>query len=158
MKQVYFLFSICLFLFACNTTQTTTKDHYLPDVLQSVQLGMPMEQVLKLRPKAYVVNSVQNTPRQVYTEDIENDNYQAIDYFFDKTGEKSLVELNIRHTSEEKAEQTIRKHFGESKNHKQKQEHFEGRSRSKRGQILGRIEPIKSKRLAYPRCVATVAT
>ena len=119
MKQVYFLFSICLFLFACNTTQTTTKDHYLPDVLQSVQLGMPMEQVLKLRPKAYVVNSVQNTPRQVYTEDIENDNYQAIDYFFDKTGEKSLVELNIRHTSEEKAEQTIRKHFGESKNHKQ---------------------------------------
>lgn len=111
------------FFTACTSTKSTTdkQDQYLPDIIKNIQLGMPQNEVLKLRDKAYIVNSVQATPREVYTEDFETENYTSVYYLFDKTGSKALAEINILHKSKAAAEQTIINYFGVQKNEKQNQ-------------------------------------
>ena len=126
MKQFYYnLFTTLIIIttMSCNTTKTTaTEEVYLPAILDNIKLGMPMEQVLQLRSKAYVVNSIQETPRHVYTEDFETEAYQSVYYFFSKNGDKPLVELNVYHSSDEAAEKTVTTLFGE-KQSKQNQWH-----------------------------------
>ncbi|MFT5645971.1 MAG: hypothetical protein ACI976_000647 [Aureispira sp.] len=120
----FFMLIITVFS-ACvgSKSSSDTKEQYLPDVIKNIELGMAQNTVLKLRNKAYIVNSVQETPREVYTEDLETENYTAVYYLFDKAGDKALAEINILHKSKEAAEQTIKAYFGEQKNNKQNQWH-----------------------------------
>lgn len=120
-----FFILIITTLTACigSKTSTEAEEQYLPDIIKNVELGMSQSKVLKLRNKAYVVNSVQETPREIYTEDLESENYTSVYYLFDKTGDKKLAEINILHKSKEAAEQTIKAYFGAQKNEKQNQWH-----------------------------------
>lgn len=120
----FFILIITVFS-ACvgSKSNTEIKEQYLPDVIKNIELGMSQSTVLKLRNKAYIVNSVQETPREVYTEDLETENYTSVYYLFDKTGDKNLAEINILHQSKEAAEQTIKAYFGAQKNNKQNQWH-----------------------------------
>jgi len=92
MKQFYyslFLGLFALLMITCNTTkEVPNKDSYLPSIIDNIKLGMTMDNVLQLRNKAYVVNSVQETPRHVYTEDFESEAYNSVYYFFSKNGSK----------------------------------------------------------------------
>jgi hypothetical protein len=120
----FFILIITIFS-ACvgSKANSDSQEQYLPDVIKNIELGMAQSAVLKLRNKAYIVNSVQETPREVYTEDLETEQYTSIYYLFDKTGEKALAEINILHKSKDAAEQTIKDYFGEQKNSKQNQWH-----------------------------------
>lgn len=120
----FFILIITLFS-ACvgSKPNSDAKEQYLPDLIKNVELGMTQSAVLKLRNKAYIVNSVQETPREVYTEDLETEEYTSVYYLFEKTGDKALAEINILHKSKEAAEQTIKAYFGEQKNNKQNQWH-----------------------------------
>jgi hypothetical protein len=120
-----FLILIITVFSACvgSKPNSDAKEQYLPDVINNIELGMSQSAVLKLRNKSYIVNSVQETPREIYTEDLEGEKYTSVYYLFDKTGEKSLAEINILHKSKDAAEQTIKDYFGEKKNSKQNQWH-----------------------------------
>ncbi|CAA6828778.1 MAG: Unknown protein [uncultured Aureispira sp.] len=120
----FFILIITVFS-ACigSKSKSETKEQYLPDVIQNIELGMAQSSVLKLRNKAYIVHSVQETPREIYTEDLKTEKYTSVYYLFDKTGNKALAEINILHQSKEAAEQTIKAYFGEQKNKKQNQWH-----------------------------------
>lgn len=122
--NILILIIITLFT-ACtsNKNNTMQKEQYLPDIIKNVELGMPQSAVLRLRKKAYIVNSVQETPREIYTEDLETSSYTSVYYLFEKTGNKALVEINILHQDKAAAEQTINNYFGVSKNKKQNQWH-----------------------------------
>lgn len=120
----FFILVITIFSACVGTkTDSETKEQYLPDIIKNIELGMSQSAVLKLRNKAYIVNSVQETPREIYTEDFETENYTSVYYLFDKTGDKALAEINILHKSKEAAEQTIKAYFGAQKNDKQNQWH-----------------------------------
>jgi hypothetical protein len=133
-KKIYllpvklFYYSLFLSLFsilinACNTTkEIPSKENYLPSILGTIKLGMTMGDVLQLRNKAYVVNSAQETPRHVYTEEFETEGYNSVYYFFSKNDSKKLVEINLYHTSKDAAAKTINDYFGE-KQRKQNQWH-----------------------------------
>ncbi|BDS10284.1 hypothetical protein [Aureispira anguillae] len=120
-----FLGLFILGISACVSTKKTPdqEQHYLPPILQNIQLGMPKNEVLSLRSQAYPVHSFQATPREIYTEDIAAELYSSVYYLFAKTAKNELVEINILHPSEEKAAQTILDYFGEPKNDKQNQWH-----------------------------------
>jgi flagellar hook protein FlgE len=120
----FFILVITVFS-ACvgSKTDSETKEQYLPTIIKNIELGMSQNMVLNLRKKAYIVNSVQETPREIYTEDLETENYTSVYYLFDKTGNKNLAEINILHKSKEAAGQTIKAYFGTQKNDKQNQWH-----------------------------------
>lgn len=120
----FFILIITIFS-ACVGSKPNSgiKEQYLPDVIKNIELGMAQSAVLKIRNKAYIVNSVQETPREIYTEDLETENHTSVYYMFDKTGDKTLAEINILHKNKKAAEQTIKAYFGEQKNHKQNQWH-----------------------------------
>lgn len=126
-QKVFIYIGITLFIVACSETKNTStplnKDVYLPTILQNIQLGMRQNEVLQLRKNAYIVNAIQETPREVYTEDIETDLYTSFYYLFSKTGAKELVEINILHKSPEAAQKTINTYFGQQKNEKQNEWH-----------------------------------
>jgi len=104
-----------------SKTDSNVKDQYLPDIIKNIELGMSQSTVLNLRSKAYIVHSLQETPKEIYTEDLETEHYTSAYYLFDKTGNKALAEINILHKSREAAEQTIKNYFEEQKNKKQDQ-------------------------------------
>lgn len=121
-KNTFAAIILAIFLGACAVAKKdNAKEVYLPTILDKIKLGMSLDQVLKLHPKAYPVNSLQETPRFLYTEDFETEDYQSVFYFFSKTEPKILVEINILHNSKESAEKTINQYFGEQKNKKQNQ-------------------------------------
>lgn len=126
MKQfchILFLGLFVVLITACNTTkEIPSKESYLPHIIDNIKLGMTMDNVLQLRNKAYVVNSVQETPRHVYTEDFETEAYNSVYYFFSKNNSKKLVEINLYHATKEAAAKTISEYFGE-KESKQNQWH-----------------------------------
>lgn len=121
----FFILLITILISACAGSQLDSKTsaQYLPDIIKNVELGMAQNTVLHLRKKAYIVNSVQETPREIYTEDLATEKYTSVYYMFDKTGDKALAEINILHKSKEAAEQTIKDYFGAPKNKKQNQWH-----------------------------------
>lgn len=121
--RVYFLgLFISCFLAACLAVpQSTKQDIYLPKPLQQVQLEMSMATLLTLRPNAYIVHSLQETPRHIYTEDLETNDINSVYYLFDKSDSKKLIEINILYKSEEIAKKSIINYFGEQKNDKQNQ-------------------------------------
>ena len=116
----FFMVIITVFS-ACVGSKSTseTNQQYLPDLIKNIELGMAQSNVLKLRNKAYPVHSVQETPKEMYTEDLKTEKYTSVYYFFDKTGDKALTEINILHQSKEAAEQTVKVYFGAQKSHNQ---------------------------------------
>jgi len=121
--RFYFLFFSFIILFsACKTAQTTNQqqtDIYIPATLKPILLGTSMDEVLKARPKAYPVNSIQETPRIVYTEELNTDMYNEVHYLFTKTTPKKLVEINLVHKDADMAYKTIQQFFGTQRNEKQ---------------------------------------
>jgi hypothetical protein len=116
--NLYLIVSLTFFLFVgCDTTKKAiSKETYLPEIINNIKLGMTMEQTLKLRNKSYVVNSLQATPRHIYTEDLDTDNFIAVYYFFSKKELKKLVEINILHSNKKAAEKTVNQYFGKTEN------------------------------------------
>lgn len=123
MRFSLLLTSFILLLTACKSSQPTTNqqqtDAYLPTLLKPISLGMSMDDVIKTRPKVYPVNSVQETPRFVYTEELNTDMYSEVHYLFTKTTPKKLVEINLVHKDADAAYKTIQQFFGTQKNEKQ---------------------------------------
>ena len=123
MKQGYFLCFLSLLFFSCHSSKmTTTSDQYLPSFVDNVKLGMTRDQTLAIRKNAVEVNSFQETPRVIFTEDVDTEDMTSVYFFFLKQAPETLVEINILHKSKEAALKTINQFFGE-KHTKQNQWH-----------------------------------
>ncbi len=84
---------------------------YLPTFLKDIQLGQTQQEVLKIRPQAYVVNTTTTTQWEQFTEDLEGNGMTSAYYDFEKAGKKCLVSIALLHRDEGSAEATF-KSFG----------------------------------------------
>ena len=114
MKEFCFLSLLSVLFFSCHSSKKTTgSEQYLPASIDNVKLGMSLNQILQVRKNTVIVNSFQETPRIIFSEDIDSEDINSVYYFFLKEEPKKLVEINIIHKSQEAALKSINQFFGE---------------------------------------------
>jgi hypothetical protein len=120
MRITILFFTLSLLLAACHTKKTVNdvvvnrSGRYLPEVCGDLVFNLPVEEVLKKRPKLAPVNYVNDAFnfRKEFVETIDSNGIEKIIYFFDADDTKVFYEAIVVYESEKKRDEDATRLLG----------------------------------------------
>jgi len=121
MKYIALFLCLTLLVVACKPKQIivdTNKDRinrYLPEVLGDIVFNLPLEEVLKKRPKLAPVNYINDafSFRKEFVEEIKEAGILKVVYYFDTEGTAPFYEVIVVYENEAKRDEDAKRLLGE---------------------------------------------